>query len=612
MKLKKILGYVNVLYFILSIVALLKLVCFTFLIHSEMDTYIKGSEFVFNKYFLSYLFCAFSFYAIALVFNGKTSLKILIGLAFLLSFFMFFNLIYYRSFESFLSIYNLEQYKNFGIVGTSAFALVKVTDILLFIDPIVIMFTYKFWEKQALKQTEMSVRQRIIMAIYPIACVGLALNYNDFFAPRVTKVEAGAKFSIVGHQYHDLALFIKDSRSKVSIKDVYMDVDQWFKKKNENQGEIKDFGKYQGQNIIFLQVESLENFAINLKVEGQEVTPTLNKLLKNSYYFDNIIAQENGGNSSDADFMANTSLLPLKSGSVSYRFENNKYNSLPVILRNHNYSSHVIHSGQGYFWNKGIFLPNLGFDSYTDIEGMQVKEEDMFFMGLKDEEHLRQVADLASKQKDNFYLFTVTETSHTPFKMSEDMQYLKLSEEMNESTFGRYFQALRYTDEAINKFLTKLDQDGVLDNTMIVIYGDHEGIHKYNNDNVLAKQNDNYEDYANNSEIPVIIYHKKQVGQIISKVGGHIDIMPTVLSLLGIADDEYKDSAMGVNLLASKKGYAIDKNGIIYGDYSSKEDLAQIKKSIRISELIIKANYFRKDYVPSSNFSYNGNLKKED
>ena len=613
MRLKNLFSYVNILYIVLAIFTFIKMIYFTNLVYSEMRVPIAGSEFVWsNRFVLSYLFCAFSFFSIALIFNGKTSLKVLIGLDIFLSLFMFLNLIYFRSFESYLSVYNLAQYRNFGVVSESALALLKPRDIALFIDPIFLAVTYKFWEKLALKQRELNVRQRIIMAIYPIVCVGIVLNYNEFYATTITKIEAGAKYSIVGHYYYDISSYIEDIGDIETKKDVHLEVEEWLKNKNEKQGFASHFGEFEGKNVVFLQVESLENFVINLKVEGQEVTPNLNRLLNNSFYFDNIVSQENGGNSSDADFMANTSLLPLKSGSVSYRFPDNKYKSLPVILRKHDYTSHTIHSGQGYFWNKENFLPNLGFDTYTDIDGMDVKEEEMFFMGLKDKEHLSQVANKMKGLDDKFYLFTVTETSHTPFNLPEDMQYLNLSEELNDNIFGRYFQSIRYVDEAIGEFMDKLDEEGILDNTIFVIYGDHEGIHKYNNDSVLEKAYPDFEKYRNNKKIPLLIYSKDfDESATISKVGGHIDIMPTVLSLLGIEKSVYQDNTMGMNLLAEGVGYAIDRNGKIYGEVVD-EDLRHVRRSIRISEKIIKTNYFAQDYLASLAFTFNGELKKLD
>lgn len=606
LKIKNALKYINKLFLILVIFTFLKMIYFTITVNSEMVDPIKGSEFVLNKRILSYMFCSFSVYTLALIFNGKKSFNILFGLNVFLSVFMFINLIYFRSFESYLSIYNIAQYKNFGVVGTSALALIRVRDILLFIDPIFLWFTRKYWIKEAEERTPLSVRQRIIMSIVPLTCAGLAFNYDEFFTPTITKVEAGAKLSIVGHHFYDLSSFVSDSTHKLTKDSIHPSVDRWFKNKNAMQGTTKYDGIYKDQNVLFIQVESLENFAINLKVEGQEVTPTLNSLLKDSFYFNNVIAQENGGNSSDADFMVNTSLIPLKSGSVGHRFPDNKYNSLPVILRGEGYNSHVIHSGEGYFWNKENFLPNYGFDSYTDIKGMDAKEDEMFFMGLKDKEHFSQVADKVATLPNKHYLFTVTETSHTPFELPDEMKYLKLSEEMDETIFGKYFQSIRYTDDAIKELLEKLDKNGNLDNTVVVFYGDHEGIHKYNNDDVLKKQTDDYQKYANAGEVPFIVYKKNSnIGQVVSKTGGQIDIMPTVLGLLGVEKEKYVNTVMGASLLDGKPGYAIDRNGKVFGTYANEEEYKNIKKSINISEKIIRANYFSDYYKKSRDFKFN-------
>lgn len=606
MSVKKLFSYVNVLYLILSALTFLKLIYFTFLIHSELATPLLDSQYVFGKLTLSYLFCAFSVYTLGLVVRGKKSLIILIVLSFLVNIFIYGNLIYFRSFDSFLSIYNIQQYRNFGVVGTSALALIQLKDIIFFIEPILLVVFYKRLKKYFLKQEPYTTRQAILVSLIPIGAMGMAINYNDFFAPELTKVQISAKLSIIGNQYYDLASFVDDSRNTVSKRDVYQEVDSWYKEKNKEKIKLQYQGLYKGKNLIVLQVESLEGFVIDRKINNQEITPTLNKLAHDGIYFSNIKEQVNGGNSSDADFIVNNSLLPLKSGSVGHRYPKNHYNSLPVILRNNDYSSHVIHCGEGYFWNKENFLPNYGFDSYTDIEGMNRIEKEMFFMGLKDKEHLKQVANNIKNYQDKFYAFTVTETSHTPFEIPEEMQYLKLDEEFNQTVFGKYFQAIRYTDEAIKDFITQLDKQGQLKNSIVVIYGDHEGVHKYNNEEVLKKNNKEYLDYVNEGRVPFIIYTKdNKLNKKIDKLGGQVDIMPTILSLLGIEQTQYQNTAMGTSLLSDRKGYVIDRNGIVFGDDLSKQQEENVAKAIDVSEKIIKANYFKEYYKPSANFIYN-------
>lgn len=63
--------------------------------------------------------------------------------------------------------------------------------------------------------------------------------------------------------------------------------------------------------------------------------------------------------------------------------------------------------------------------------------------------------------------------------MPEDKKYLNLPKELDDNMLGKYFQSVRYTDEAIGKFIAELDKEGLLDNTVVMIYGDHCGVHKF-------------------------------------------------------------------------------------------------------------------------------------
>ena len=91
------------------------------------------------------------------------------------------------------------------------------------------------------------------------------------------------------------------------------------------------YGQYKGKNLIVLQIEALQNFAIDLKVDGKEVTPNLNKFVKRSLYFSNYYAQIGGGNTSDAEFAVNNSMY-LMQGSAYFRYQNNDYSSIGKLL----------------------------------------------------------------------------------------------------------------------------------------------------------------------------------------------------------------------------------------------------------------------------------------
>ncbi|MGL4382387.1 MAG: LTA synthase family protein, partial [Bacilli bacterium] len=423
------------------------------------------------------------------------------------------------------------------------------------------------------------------------------------------------QYSVLGYHYFDIVKYATSQYqmlTKSKVDDTILK--EGIKAKNDLEVGANNYneGQLKGKNLVNIQVESLETFVINLEVEGQAITPNLNRLLANSYYFSNVVTQTDLGNSSDADFLANTSFLPIYRGSISYRFADNSFNSLPNILGQQGYTSYAIHSGQPYFWNKEKYLPNLGFDYIYDINGLDQTE--MFFLGLSDQAHLKQIAakiNEISKEKDPFYLYTVTETSHTPFELPKEMQYLDLSEQLNNSLFGKYFQSVRYTDQAIGDFIKQLEEDGTLNNTVIVFYGDHEGVHKYNSIKKLKQDSNDYQKYENNERIPLIIYNPEITGQEITKVGAQVDIMPTTLSLFGIESNTYINSIIGKNIFSNTNGYALSNDGQVITDKPLKEEVEiLIREQRTLSEDIIYANYMSSYYHLKEYYYYN-DVKKE-
>ncbi|MDZ5001173.1 LTA synthase family protein, partial [Clostridium perfringens] len=112
--------------------------------------------------------------------------------------------------------------------------------------------------------------------------------------------------------YHGFDLVYFTGRNKELTNSDINEVKTWLDNNKEIIPDNEYKGMLEGKNLIAIQVESLENFVINKKVYGQEITPTLNKLLSQSLYFDNIYEQNNSGTSSDADLMVNTSIFPVR------------------------------------------------------------------------------------------------------------------------------------------------------------------------------------------------------------------------------------------------------------------------------------------------------------
>ena len=220
-------------------------------------------------------------------------------------------------------------------------------------------------------------------------------------------------------------------------------------------------------------------------------------------------------------------------------------------------------------------------------------------MGISDKSYFSQAADKLKDLSTPFYAHTITLTNHGPFDLPKDLRKLNLDSELDSSELGGYFESVHYTDAAIAEFLNKLDSQGLLDNTTIVITGDHTGVHKYYNHSINSLSNTE-EWFLDNGEptVPLIIYNKnssvapKTFNDII---GGQIDIMPTLLYMFGIDSNVYENTALGRNLLNTNRSITITTDGTVRGKDFSEEDAKQLKNILELSDKMIRSNYFNEN-----------------
>ncbi|MBP2032210.1 phosphoglycerol transferase MdoB-like AlkP superfamily enzyme [Clostridium algifaecis] len=176
--------------------------------------------------------------------------------------------------------------------------------------------------------------------------------------------------------------------------------------------------QYKGKNLIIIQVESLQQFVINRKYNGKEITPNLNKLISQSLYFDNCYYQISLGHTSDAELLTNTSLYPLENSSVYMTKYNNEFEALPKVMDSMEYNTFAVHGNKASFWNRNSVYNKYGFNKFYSVE--KLKNDDMIDMGLSDKSLFNQNVDIIKKNKKPFYDFTITLTSHSPFKVNND------------------------------------------------------------------------------------------------------------------------------------------------------------------------------------------------
>ncbi|WP_167196774.1 LTA synthase family protein [Paenibacillus sp. BK720] len=298
------------------------------------------------------------------------------------------------------------------------------------------------------------------------------------------------------------------------------------------------FGTAQGKNVIVVQMEAFQNFPLHLSVGGVELTPVLNKLADESYYFPHIYQQIGQGNTSDAEFMSNTSIYPTGEIAMSTGYGNRELPSMPRMLESKGYEASTFHVNDVTFWDRNKLYPALGFNHYYDKPFYTNDHFNAF--GASDEELYKVAVDKLQalhEQKKPFYAQMVTVSSHFPFEVPKDRTDLTLPASMEGTQLGNYLQAVHYTDYALGTLIDRLKANGMWDDTVLVAYGDHFGLQpeKASAAEISQQLGIHYDDRLSRFNIPLIIHVPGQSGgHVVEQPGGQLDIMPTLANLLGV------------------------------------------------------------------------------
>jgi phosphoglycerol transferase MdoB-like AlkP superfamily enzyme len=324
----------------------------------------------------------------------------------------------------------------------------------------------------------------------------------------------------------------------------------------------------EGTNLIVIQLESFQEFVIGRTINGQEITPNLNRLIGKSLYFKNYFAETWSGGTSDAEFMSNVSLYPVSVGNAYIDYPGNNYVSLGKVLKEKGYTTVAMEADQPGFWDIGLMFRSEGFQHILDMDDF-VHDLDIG-MGLADDSMFRQGADYLEKIPEPFYAFQVTLSSHYPFNIPDKYKSINV-EPYQGSEFGKYLEAVHYTDQALGTYLERLQLDGLLDKSILAIYGDHQA--PFNRDNQELKRFlgygdgsiDDYQWFAM-QKVPMLIHLPKETKTgVIETVAGHVDLFPTILGLMG--EDPARYPLLGHDLLdLSTKGLAINRCGMLVTD----------------------------------------------
>lgn len=350
------------------------------------------------------------------------------------------------------------------------------------------------------------------------------------------------------------------------------------------------------RNCILILAESFESWVLEQEVEGQEITPCLNRLLKEptTLYAPHVLTQVKGGRSIDAQLMINAGMLPLNSGAYSSLYPDNHYATLPKAMHELKHSrNYLLTIDKVSTWNQGAIAYSFGLDTIIAYHDFRKAEAFGTHKRIGDVPFFEQCSEKISdgevwKQNETVFMQFVTYSGHAPFVLPQHLQEISFSDSIPAKA-ADYMKTARYTDKALGQFVDFLKSRPEYKETLIVITGDHEGLAFYRNELCQAPAMQGV--VSDKPYTPLIILNSP-VGMRYEDVMGQIDIYPTLLQLLGL--ERYPWKGMGQSILSpTKRGLAVGSHMNVEGDASDSLTLHHLQQAHDIADLMLRFDYLK-------------------
>lgn len=528
------------------------------------------------------------------------------------------NSIYYTNFRSFMSVSLLSTASQLGgVMDAVTKNIMEVKDLTFLWSIPALIVVYILIKKRTKDYTSQVIEKKhrrrtsLVTFITSVAFMGIAaalMTTTDYsrLQKQWNREYVLATFGLYTYHISDI---VSCANAQLNMIFGYDESEDLFNKFYDNKtveqvsAQVKK-NKYSnmfaGKNALFIHAESIQGFTLDTYINGKELTPTINKLAREGLYFTNFYAQESVGTTSDTEFTLSTSLMPASSGTVAINYWDRDYTTTQKLLKEQGYYVFSMHGNNGSYWNRLNVHKSYGYDKfYNSTTDFNVDET--IGLGLSDKSMFKQaipkIKDIA-KNNSSWMGEMLMLTNHTPFTDIErvsdykvDFKYKKYNDQtglydevsapfLEGRKLGSYFKSVHYADEAINQFLEDMDKEGLLDNTVVILYGDHDAKIKESeyeyyfnydpfNDTTLSEDDPGYIPidpfyYNINRKVPLIIWSKDggYEPQKIDKVMGMYDVQPTLGNMMGF-ENKY---ALGHDIFSLKEN---EENVVIFpnGNY---------------------------------------------
>lgn len=507
------------------------------------------------------------------------------------------NLMYFRTYYSAIPASSYLEAGNLADFKASVTDSLRWADIVLLLISIataVIAFRYKTTKRQPL--TAVLKWWAAPLAGFALLLTGVNLCKGGFHkslrSVRQSAYLCSADapiFSVFGCIWYD----ITDAAEPIT-PEKQAEIERWLASQPKHQPA--DSVTEKRSNLLIVFAESLESWVLEKKVDGKEITPCLNRLLKekSTLYAPNVLTQVKGGRSIDAQLMICSGLLPLMSGTYSSLYYDNTFYTLQKAMRGLKHSrSYLLTIDKVSTWNQGAVARSFGTDTIISYHDFKMTEAFGTHKRIGDASFFQQCREKIErgevwKPGESVYMQFVTYSGHAPFKLPDHLRTITFPASIPEKA-ADYMTTAHYTDKAIGDFVAYLKTLSQYKETIVVIVGDHEGLASYRQELV---GNPACRGLVSDKQLTPFIVLNSPVGMRYDKFMGQIDIYPTLLNLMQL--DAYRWHGLGQSILDPRKqGVAVGSVMNVEGTGSDKE-VERLKEAHTVSDYMLRYDWLKR------------------
>jgi len=501
------------------------------------------------------------------------------------------NAVYYVFYTSFASFGELASVSQVETVTGSIWEKIRLSYFLYILFPVAFYYVHKklsassyynYIEK--IENSKKSCSFTLLTGLVLIVITFAMATKTDYsrLNKQWNRIYIVERFGLIMYEGNDL---FQTLRPKFSSLFGYDDAHELFVNyfNSDEAKQYKEENRYtnilDGKNIIFVHMESIEDFHMNLEFNGEEVSPNLNKLAREGMFFSNFYPQISTGTSSDSEFSLSSSLMPASSGIVFVSYYDRNYKTIQKILTDSGYYTFSMHGNLLSMWNRAKAHPSLGYQGTYFEDSFEYTEDDVINLGINDKLFFKEAIPILEgieKEYPNYMGTIITLSNHSPFqfidkygKFDFSQKVTKYDEKTGATTeittnyldgtaVGNYLTSVHYADAALGEFINYVNESDAFNDTVFVFYGDHDAkltrkelnyLYNYNPEDgtVYEEGDENYTPYDSfahelNKKTPLIIWTKNPQlkytfsGEV-DYYMGMIDVAPTILNMFGLSNE---------------------------------------------------------------------------